>query len=215
MIRGVRLCEHIGWTVFDLIRDNASVLEQVPSFRAKSGLHRQNRHILCLFYVWQRLRSTLYLSWVPGDLNPADCLSRIDSEWFGDITKAESSAMDRFHALGAYESTPSPIWILGFPKGPKGAFRNFKSAQFGGGCLRLEDSLGLCLRVYTTTNKETRVRNNRPFSCCLVLCVKLLFAVALTCVRVREIGVSLICSLMWFSCSFFSNIVFESRPPTH
>ena len=80
MIRGVRLFEHIGWPVFCLVGDNESALEQTASFRARSGLKRQNRHLRRVFYVWRRLQTTVYLSWVPGDLNPADPMSRIDSD---------------------------------------------------------------------------------------------------------------------------------------
>ena len=34
MVRGVRICEHLGWPAFCLVGDNESVLEQVASFRA-------------------------------------------------------------------------------------------------------------------------------------------------------------------------------------
>ena len=45
MIRGVCLCEHIGWPVFCLVGDNEFALEKTASFRARSGLKRQNRHL--------------------------------------------------------------------------------------------------------------------------------------------------------------------------
>ena len=127
MVKGVRICEHIGC----LVGDNESVLEQVASFRAKASLRRQNRHLRRLFYVWRRLKATVYLSWAPGDLNPADCLSRVDSEWAGNISAAERGALDRFQALTAYDSLPTPVWILGFPKGRQGSFRNLSTGSLG------------------------------------------------------------------------------------
>ena len=131
MVKGVRICEHIGWPAFCLVGDNESVLEQVASFRAKASLRRQNRHLRCLFYVWRRLQATVYLPWAPGDLNPADCLSRDDSEWAGNISAAERGALDHFQALTAYDSLPTPVWILGIPKGRQGSFRNLSTGSLG------------------------------------------------------------------------------------
>ena len=81
--------------------------------------------------MWRQLQSTVYLSWVPGDLNPADPMSRIDSDWNGDWSVAEQAACDRFRALQAYNNLPTPVWVLGFPKGRKGAFRNMSSSVIG------------------------------------------------------------------------------------
>ena len=131
MIRGVRICEKIGWPAFCLVGDNWAALEQVASFRARSGLKRQNRHLRRLFYVWRRLQSSVYLSWAPGDLNPADCFSRIDSDWRGDFSAAHQCALDRLTALQSYTGLPAPVWILGFPKGRSGAFRNLQDSVLG------------------------------------------------------------------------------------
>ena len=67
LVRGVRLCIRVGWSVWRLIRDNSSALEQVASLRASAGLRRQNRHLRKLFYLLQRLEGLVYLEFVPGD----------------------------------------------------------------------------------------------------------------------------------------------------
>ena len=77
------------------------------------------------------MQSTVYLSWTPGDLNPADCLPRIDSEWAGSISAAERGALDRFQVLTAYDSLPTPVWIVGFRKGREGFFRNLSAGSLG------------------------------------------------------------------------------------
>ena len=69
LIRGVRLCINVGWSVWRLVGDYSSALEQVASLRAGAGLKRQNRHLRRLFYLLQRLVSTVYLEFAPGDLN--------------------------------------------------------------------------------------------------------------------------------------------------
>ena len=115
--RGVRLCIRVGWSVWHLIGDNSSALEQVASLRASAGLRRQNRHLRRLFYLLQRLEGSVYLEFVPGDLNPVDSLSWVDSEWKGQVKEARAGAANRPVALQSFLGVPSPIWVLGFPKG--------------------------------------------------------------------------------------------------
>ena len=115
LIHGVRLCIRVGWPVWRLIGDNSSALEQVASLRASAGLRRQNRHPRRLFYLLQRLEGSVYLEFVPGDLNPADSLSRVDSEWKGQVMEACAGAADRHVALQSFSGVPSPVWVLGFP----------------------------------------------------------------------------------------------------
>ena len=95
MVRGVCFREKVGWPVFWLVGDTMSVLEQVLSFRVKSGLRRQNRHLRCLFYVWRRLQATMFFVWTLGGLNPADCFSRMASNCSGDFNRAEASGKGR------------------------------------------------------------------------------------------------------------------------
>ena len=83
LIRGVRLCIRVGWPVWRLVGDNSSALEQVASLWASAGLRRQNRNLRRLFYLLQCLEGSVYLEFVPGDLNPAESPSRVDSEWKG------------------------------------------------------------------------------------------------------------------------------------
>ena len=120
LIRGVRLCIRVGSPVWRLIGDNSSALEQVPSLRASAELRCQKRHLRRMFYLLQRLESSVYLECVPGDLNPAESLSRVDSEWKGQVKKECAGATDRHVALQSFPGVPSPVWVLGFPKGRRG-----------------------------------------------------------------------------------------------
>ena len=63
-----------------------------------------------------------------GDLNPASCLSRVDLEWKGQVPLANEGAVARCRALEALQGVPSSVWILGFPKGRRGAANNFDCA---------------------------------------------------------------------------------------
>ena len=113
LLRGVQLCIRVGWPVWRLIGDNSSALAQVAPLRASAGLQRQNRHLRRLFYLLQRLEGSLYLECVPGDLNPADSLSRIDSEWKGRMQDAFAGAADAtWHCSRSRGSPPqSGSWV--------------------------------------------------------------------------------------------------------
>ena len=95
------------------------------------GLKRQNRHLWRLFNLLQRLESSVYLAYVPGDLNLADCLSRVGSHWGGSVPTACQEAGVRFKALEAYLDVPSSVSILGFPKGRRGAASNLEHSALG------------------------------------------------------------------------------------
>ena len=73
----------------------------------------------------------MYLEYVPRDLNPADCLSRVDSDWSGRVETTCQEAQVRYKALEAYPDMPSPVWVLGFPKGRRGAATNLESSALG------------------------------------------------------------------------------------
>ena len=120
-----------GWAGLCLIGDNSLALEQPASLRASAGLRRQNRHLRRLFYLLQRLEGSVYLEFVPGDLNPADSLSRIDAEWKGRMQHACAGAADRHVALQSFHGMPSPVWVLGFPKGCRGAACNLDAVAIG------------------------------------------------------------------------------------
>ena len=85
--------------------------------RARSGLKRHNRNLCRAFYLLQRSASTVFLEWVPGDLNLADCFSRIDGDFGGDFAAAGLAASDRFRSLQAFPALPCPVWIADLPKG--------------------------------------------------------------------------------------------------
>ena len=100
---------------------------QPSALRAGAGLKRQNRHLHRLFYLLRRLESSVYLEYVPGDLNPADCLSRVESDWDGNVQTACHGAEVRYKALEAYPDIPSP----GFPKGRLGVASNLEHSALG------------------------------------------------------------------------------------
>ena len=114
-----------------LVGDNWAALEQVSSFRARAGLRQQNRHLRRLFYIYRRLKSTIYLAWAPGDLSPANTFSRVDFDWSGDFSAAGQTAADGLVALQRCNNLPAPVWNFGFPKGRAGAFRNLRTAELG------------------------------------------------------------------------------------
>ena len=130
-VRGVRLCIRVGWLVWRLIGDDSSALEQVASLRTSGGLRRQNRHLRRLSYLIQRLEGSVYLEYFPGDLNPADSVSRIDSECKGRMQDAYAGTADRHMALQSFPRVPSPVWDLGFPKGRRGVACNLDTAAMG------------------------------------------------------------------------------------
>ena len=114
LVRWVCLCVNVGWLVWRLVGDNASALAQVASLRAGAGLQRQNchpRHLRRLFYLMQRLEAIVCLEFVPEDLNLANCLSRVGSEWQGRVPLACEGAQVRRKALDSFEDVPSLVWV--------------------------------------------------------------------------------------------------------
>ena len=73
----------------------------------------------------------MYLEFVPGYLNPADCLSRVDSEWKGPMKEACAGALDRHTAFQSFSWVPSPVSVLGFPKGRRGEAHNLDEVALG------------------------------------------------------------------------------------
>ena len=73
----------------------------------------------------------MYLEYVPRDFNLADCLSRVDSDRSGRVEIACQEAQVRYKALEAYPDVPSLVWVLGFPKGRRGAATNLESSALG------------------------------------------------------------------------------------
>ena len=73
----------------------------------------------------------MYLEFVPGDLNLADSLSRIDSECKGRMQDACARAADRHMALQSFPGVPSPVWVLGFPKGRRWAACKLDAVAMG------------------------------------------------------------------------------------
>ena len=130
-MQGLRLIVNVGWPVFRLVGDNESAVGQMSSMRAKSGLYRHNRNLRRAFYLLQRALSTIFLEWVPRDLNPADCFSRVDSDFAGNFLAAGAAAWDRFVALQAFPSLPCPVWLLNFPKGRGAAASQIASCPVG------------------------------------------------------------------------------------
>ena len=99
--------------------------------RVGAGHQRQNRHLRRFFYLLQRLEPSVYLEFVPGDLNPTDCLSRVDSHWHGSVASAYQGAGVRYKALEAYPNLPCPAWVLAFPKGRRMAATDLGDTPMG------------------------------------------------------------------------------------
>ena len=75
----------------------------------------------------------MYLEYVPGDMNPADSLSRMDSECKGQMHDACAGAADRHLAFQSFPRVPSPVWVLGSPKRRRGAACNLDAVALGSG----------------------------------------------------------------------------------
>ena len=120
LVKGVRFCMNVGWLAWRLVGDNESALSQVSAVRDGAGLQRQNRHLPRLFYLLRRLESSVYLEYAPRDLNPVDCLSRVDPAWSGRVEIACQEAQVQYKALEAYPDVPFPVWVLGYPNGVRG-----------------------------------------------------------------------------------------------
>ena len=73
----------------------------------------------------------MYLEFVPEDLNPADSLSRVDSEWKGKVREASAGASHRHVAVQSFPRVPSPVWVFGCPKGRRGAAHNLDEVAPG------------------------------------------------------------------------------------
>ena len=116
---------------YRLVGDNRCALCQVSSFRAGAGLCRQNRHLGRFFYMWGGLQATVYLDWIPGNLNPADCFSTKVLDWKGDFLCVSKSALDRMTTLDSYGGLPAHVWILGVPKDQRVPPRNRNDAPLG------------------------------------------------------------------------------------
>ena len=99
--------------------------------RTGARLKRQNRYLRRLFYLLQRLEASVYLEFVPRDLNLADCLSGIDSDRDGSVVSVSLGARVCYKALEAYRDLSSPGWVLEFPKGRCGAAANLGDSPLG------------------------------------------------------------------------------------
>ena len=60
-----------------------------------------------------------------------DYLSRVDSDRGGSVPTACQEAEVRYKALEAYPDVRSPVWVLGFPKGRRGAATNLENSALG------------------------------------------------------------------------------------
>ena len=131
LVQGLSFIVNVGWPVFRLVGDNASSIGQMAGMRARSGLKRHNRNLRRAFYLLQRSDSTVFLEWVPGDLNPADCFSRIDGDFGGDFAAAGLAAWDRFRSLQAFPALPCPVWVANLPKGRTAMDRQLAECPVG------------------------------------------------------------------------------------
>ena len=127
LVQGIRLIVNVGWSISRLVGDNVASIGRVAGMRAKSGLFRHNRNLRRAFYLLQCAQSSFFLEWVPRDVNPADCFSRIDGDFSGCFDSTSAAAWDRFLALQAFPNLPCHVWIANFPKGRSAIDSNWSS----------------------------------------------------------------------------------------
>ena len=92
VIEGIQFVVNIQWPVFRVVGDSAPSLEQVTGMRASSELSRHNHQVCRLFCLILRAPPSVYMERVPGDLNPANCFSRIDGDCKADFFAVASAA---------------------------------------------------------------------------------------------------------------------------
>ena len=106
----------------------------------------------------------MYLEYVPGDLNPADCLSRVDSDWSGRVGTACQEPQVRYKALEAYLDVPSPVWVLGFPKGRRGAATNSLATEHTGRHCDNQRTNTKDIRPRHNTRRTVTIKHTDPSS---------------------------------------------------
>ena len=84
----VHFVSALGWDRVGLVGDNFSVLQSFAAGKASVGLRVQNRILRRLVYACTRSRRSWYLCWVPGECNPADPFSRIQSGGGGGLCRS-------------------------------------------------------------------------------------------------------------------------------
>ena len=84
----VHFVSALGRDRVGLVGDNFSVLQSFAAGKASVGLRVQNRILRRLVYACTRSRRSRYLCWVPGECNPADPFSRVQSEWGGGLCQS-------------------------------------------------------------------------------------------------------------------------------
>ena len=112
----VHFVSALGWDRVGLVGDNFSVLQSFAAGKASVGLRVQNRILRRLVYACTRSRRSWYLCWVPGECNPADPFSRIQSGWKGDYAAAQEEATRRLRlAMGGPTVLVQHVWTLELP----------------------------------------------------------------------------------------------------
>ena len=112
----VHFVSALRWDRVGLVGDNFSVLQSFAAGKASVGLRVQNRILRRLVYACTRSRRSWYLCWVPGECNPADPFSRIQSGWRGDYAAAQEEATRRLRlAMGGPTVLVQHVWTLELP----------------------------------------------------------------------------------------------------
>ena len=109
----VHFVSALGWDRVGLVGDNFSVPQSFAAGIASVGLRVQNKILRRLVYACTRSRRSWYLCWVPGECNPADPFSRIQSGWRGDYAAAQEEATRRLRlAMGGPTVLVQHVWTL-------------------------------------------------------------------------------------------------------
>ena len=114
---------NVGWLAWRLVGDNESALSQIASLRARADLKRPNRHLRRLFYLLRQLCGTIYLEFVPGDLNLANCCWGIDSSGAAHLSKPVPAPKTVSGRRMRVTANPHRFGCWGFPKAGRAPVR--------------------------------------------------------------------------------------------
>ena len=95
----VRLAVRMGWKSVTIFADSMVGISQTLGLRAASYLCTQLRVLCALTWVLHNSGLVAKLIWGPSTLNPADPLSRVDSDFAGSVFRAEVDAWNRWNVL--------------------------------------------------------------------------------------------------------------------
>ena len=88
----MRLAAVLGWRSVTVVTDSTAAGHQVAGLRAKTWLGKQMRVLRALAWRLRLSGLVVRVVWCPTEIQPADLLSRIESETHGVMARAEQMA---------------------------------------------------------------------------------------------------------------------------